>query len=375
MRPMKRPSQLMAELAEKRTKKPRTDDDVFKLVIVDSEEDTERDRRRRTNEQRTIRWNTHFQSISSTLFKQNVLAVCQLASYLYLDATTVIQYCFYWLGEYSNREIPPHLLFNDILHGVLYNLPILEVSGQYGLKYRLDSNDSYALLLRFVGSDLHRVPHVHFTRRNDFSNPDRENAAVLEGFAYMLNARNKCFLNVYAPGVRADLQADNFVYNTVLEEFFEPSFIILTCFLLALNYQAKSFLYNLMVGRRVSKKLVAEIDLELMQKRMEIIETSLSVIQTFVDRHTEEEVEGDETTSAGVDTRSVVRDCIDVNDKNGPLKRSRLVYDLACILVCVKENRHDLNRMRECIATKWHEKVAYCAKQMAIRTQSIIENL
>ena len=258
----------------------------------------------------------------------------------------------------------PHLLFNDIIHGVLHNLPIIEVSGQYGLKYRLDSNASYSLLLRFIGSDLHRVPHVHFTQRGACSNPDRENAALLKGFSYLLNPRNKCFLNVYAPGMRAELQADNFIYNTVLEEFYEPSFIIMTCFMLALNYQGKSFLYNLMVGKKVSKRVVNEIDLEITLKRMDIIQTSLEVLQAYVDKNSDD----------NNDTEPL-KDCIDMNDTTGYIKRSRLVYDLVCLIVIIKQNIHNLDRMYQCVADKWLEKSNYCAKQMSIRTQAMIDQL
>lgn len=374
MKKVKRPSELIDD--QKTKKKARTDD--YSIVIVDNEQDIDRERRKQLSAQRTIRWNTHFQSIPINLFKQNILAVCQLASYLYLDATTVIQYCFYWLGEYNNREVPSHLLFNDIIHGILNNLPIIEVSGQYGLKYKLDSNSSYCLLLRFVGSDLHRVPHVHFTQRNASSNPDRENPALLKGFAYVTNPLNRCFLNVYAPGMRAELQADNFIYNTVLEEFFEPSFIVMTCFLLALNYQGKSFLYNLMVGKKVSRKIVNEIDLEITQKRMDIIQTSLLVLQEYVDKNSCDDSDEDDDsvrTKGKVSTTVNERDCIDPNDKMGYIKRSRLVYDMVTIIVIIKQNIHHLDRMYMAIAEKWLEKSNYCAKQMSIRTQRMIDQL
>lgn len=396
---LKRPSELINELNskdaqqgdQKRIKKaPRNIDEEYHIVKVDTQEDNDRERRKKLCQQRQIRWNTHFQSVSLALFKQNIISISQLASYLYLDATTVIQYCFYWLGEYNNREIASHLLFNDLLRGILYNPPLIEVTGHYGLKYKLDGRSSYCLLLRFIGSDLHRIPHVHFTQRGTSSNPDRENAALLKGFAYITNPLNKCFLSVSGAGMKAELQADGFVYNTVMEEFFEPSFIIMTCILLALNYQGKSFLYNLMVGKKVSRRLVNEIDLEMTQKRIELIQTSLSVLEEYIEAHTEDDVadsrkgeeEGDDEprrvnrrVKKEEDGIAYVRDCIDINDERGHLKRSRLVYDLVSIVVAIKENVHDLNRMHQCVAQKWLEKSNYCAKQMSLRTQSMIDQL
>lgn len=383
---VKRPSDLIGELNEQHEKKrlkkaARRVDDDYQIVKVDAEEDNDRERRKKLSIVCRARWQTHLQSVAPDIFTQNIVAVSQLASYLYLDPTTVIQYCYYWLGEYNNREIPPHLLFNDLIRGVLTNLPYIEVSGHYGLKYKLDGRSSYCLLFHFAGSELHRVPHVHFTQRGT-SSSDRENAALLKGFAYLTNPTNKCFLNVSGSGMRAELQADNFVYNTVLEEFFEPSFIIMTCFLLAINYQAKSFLYKLVSNKKVRRRVLDEINLELTQKRMDLILTSLTVLEEYVEAHSEDDIESDHIVIEGERVKRRVkqydgidRDCIDLNDATGHLKRSRLVYDLVTLIAIIKENIHDPSRMQQCVAQKWLEKANYCAKEMPIRMQSIIDKL
>lgn len=382
---MKRPSDLIGELDEQQEKKrakkaARCVDDDYQIVKVDADEENDRERRKKLSVVRHTRWQTHLHSVTPDLFTQNIVAVSQLASYLYLDPTTVIQYCFYWLAEYNNREIQPHLLFNNLIHGVLTNLPYIEVSGHYGLKYKLDGRSSYCLLFHFAGSELHRVPHVHFIQRGASS--DRENAPLLKGFAYLTNPTNKCFLNVSGSGMRAELQADNFVYNTVLEEFFEPSFIIMTCFLLAINYQAKSFLYKLVANKKVRRRVLDEITLELTQKRMDLILTSLAVLEEYVEAHSEDDIEADHVVTEGEQVKRRVkpydgidRDCIDINDANGHLKRSRLVYDLVTLIAIIRANIHDPDRMQQCVAQKWLEKANYCAREMAIRMQSIMDKL
>ena len=376
----KRPSELIGELQrseESKKRRQETSQGGDRVVIVKRVLDNDRERRAQLSRARITRCNTLVQSIDDTLFKQNIVVAAQLAAYLYLDATTVIQYCFYWLGEYNNKEVPSDLLFNDLINGVLYHPPVLEIAGQYGLKYKLDNHSSYSLLLRFAGSELHRVPHVHFTQRGTVSSPDRENAPLLKGLAYVLNPRNRCFLNVSGPGMPADLQLDHFIYNTVLEEFYEPSFIILTCFMLTLNYQRKSFLYNIVAGKKVNKRVVTEIELELGQKRIDLIQTSLSVLEAYVDAnlHNTEEDEESGRTKQSIMTSSLVRDCIDPMDTDGTIKRTRLVYDLVALIVVMRQHRNDIEQLYASVAEQWLEKAKYCASEMATRMGSIIEHL
>lgn len=366
----KRPSELITELRlsesshstdESRSSSSGDSNGRDRVVIVKRMIDNDKERRAHLSKDRITRWNTQMHSVDGALFKQNVIATAQLAAYLYLDATTVIQYCFYWLGEYNNPEVASHLLFNNMIDGLLRHLPILEIAGQYGLKYKLNGASDCALLLRFAGSDLHRVPHVHFTQKGTTCNPDRENAPLLRGLSYAVNPLNKCFLNVSGPGMHAELQADNFVYNTVLEEFYEPSFIILTCYMLTLNYQRKTFLYNLVSGKKLNKRVVAELQLELDMKCIDLIETSLIVLETYV--------------NTNLETPTLTKDCIDVNDKNGTEKRARLVYDLVALIVVMREHKHDREKMYACVAEQWLEKAKYCASEMATRMTTILEHL
>ena len=356
----RRPSELIQEITQKRPKQAAT---TSSLIIVDTEEDNDRERRRQWDTERRTRVHTHFQSLPSTQFRGNVVTVCQLASLLYLDATTVVQSCFYWLGEYNNAKLPNEELFGDLVSGLLNTLPVVEIYGQYGLKYTQDMNASYCLSLRFAGTDLHRIPHAHYTKRDGCSNPDRENAALLKGFAYLTNPQNQCFLTSYVPGLRSELAVDNFVYNTVLEEFFEPSFLVLTCFMLNIRYIHNSFIYNLTAGKQVSKKMFNEIQLELAQKKLHLIKKQIHALSEFIDRHNDAKSATEATC------------CIDCNDGGYEVKMQRLLYDLVNIVVTVNRHCQHFETLQRKIDALWLEKANYCATEMARRTEHILNKL
>ena len=385
------------------------------IIIVNSEQDNDRERRRDMLKTTEMRLHTHFQSLEQHIFINNINVSCQLGSYLYLDATTILQYCYYWVGEYSNRTLTESEWFPDILDGILKNLPTIEISGQYGLKYTKDNNATYCNLFKFVGTDLHRIPHAHFIARKDFSISDRENAPVLKGFAYILNALNKCFLTTYAPGLKSEFLVDNFIYNTIMEEFFEPSFIILTCFMQLLQYINNSFLYNLCVNKTINKDDVEYIKLDLHQKKIDILlNTCIKPLENFISKHEylfkynrtetdpptntssslllENSNEQEEEFSKIIDQEEKKIDieksleekieesineykCIDRNDINGMDKRIRLLNDLTFIVTSIKENFTNCYKIQKLIEDKWLDKSNYCSSQMSIRTKNILNHL
>lgn len=325
--------------------------------------DDDRERRKELATKSVIRAHTHFQSIPDYIFYTNIEAVAQLAAYLYLDADTVLQYTYYWLGEYGNNNIPREMLFNNMIEGILSYLPCIEIHGQYGLKYTSDRTDSYTMLLRFAGSELHSVPHAHFISRNNFSNPDRENASLLKGFAYIINPHNRCFMSTYTPGLRSEFAIDQFIYNTVLEEFFEPSFLVITCYMHNVRYINNQLAYNLFAGKQVTKKLFDQLQLQLTQKKMELVGKSIIVLEQFIEKHT---TEGD-----------IIADgcCIDVNDEYVKEKMARLLYDLITLVLILKDNIHHIDTMQTKVDALWLEKSNYCAAQMGARAEKIFNKL
>jgi hypothetical protein len=120
-----------------RTRAPDTLDfsDEVMTVLVDIHEDNDRERLARRALEAGERINTRFIGLNRDVFFGNVVTACQLGALLYLDERTVLQYCFYWLGEYQNGELAPSLWFADLIDGLLSNLPALEITGQFGLKY------------------------------------------------------------------------------------------------------------------------------------------------------------------------------------------------------------------------------------------------
>lgn len=364
----------------------RNDKDIIKsspysqtIIIVDNEQDNDKERRKVMTEKNTRRVHTHFQSIPKNIFNCNMGVVCQLAAYLYLDETTIQQYCLYWLGEYNNKTIANHLQFNDIIDGVLQNLPIIEVSGQYGLKYTRDTVASHCLILRFAGSPLHRIPYVHFTSRDGFKNPDRENAPILKGFSYIIQPSNKCFLTTYAPGLHSEFVDDNFLYNTILEEFFEPSFIVLTCYYLAFRDREKLFLHGIFEGKTVHKSIVNYAQLEITQLMTHLIKIKTIPLTKFLDEFeylfnkntSTTTIDNDQNQLKGLDTYG----CIDANDKNAIVKLKRLYKDILELNILLVEYINDFPTLQKKIEEKWKLKSMYCSKQMAIRTMDILNKL
>ena len=354
------------------------------IILVDNEQDNDRERRKTLTKENTNRVHKHLQSIPKHIFVNNIVSICQLGSYLYLDATTVIQCCYYWLGEYSNKKIPSHLKFNDIIDGILDNMIIIEVSGQYGLKYTRDNMASNSLLFRFIGSPLHRIPHVHFTFRDGFSNPDRENPPILKGFAYILNPINKCFLTAFAPGLHSEFFANNFIYNTILEEFFEPSFIIITCYYLALKNRDNLFIYDIFEGSKpVSKATVNHTRLEINQLIIHLIKTMLIPLDTFINEFEYPFMNRNKDTMSQTEYNNTVQQkwlqskykCIDPYDNNLVPKLTRLYRDILELIIILRENIQNFDVLQKKLEEKWLEKSNYCAKEMAIRTTNILRKL
>ena len=83
-------------------------------------------------------------------------------------------------------------------------------------------------MLHFAGSELHRMPNEYFVQQR--------NQTLLEALRYIIDPLNECFLVRQAYGLRGEVEFDAFVYNRVLNYFYEPSFHILTSYMLYVNY-------------------------------------------------------------------------------------------------------------------------------------------
>lgn len=357
------------------------------IVLVENEQDRERDRRAYLTRDSSLRVNTHFQAVPDHIFVVNCVATSQLAAYLYLDAMTVSQCCFYWLAEYSNKKVPPHLLFNDCVEGLLSYLPVLEISSQYGLRFTQADQPVYCNRLRVVGSPLHQIPDAHFALRlennDNINNHHHPNHALFKGLSYVTQPLNKCFMHVYTPGSRTEFQADHFLYNTVLEEFFEPSFMIISLYYHALDGTDQRLVSRLFSGHKVQRSLVEYAQKELALALMHRVHTMVQPLRRFLEqvtplvKHTftlevgeKEEEEEDQT-----DTNPPLAACIDHADHNRMVKLRRLFIDLMRLANLLDDNRHDYAALQRELKTLYDEKADYCAGEMPVRMDNILAKL
>ncbi len=340
-------------------------------------------------ESETLRLHRHFQSIETEIFVSNVDKACQIGSLLYLNPTTVLQFVDYWWSEWNNALRPSQEWFDDIVEGILFNPPVIEIHGQFGLRYEADNNAAYALLLKVMGSELHRVPHVHFITRNNQDTRDRENPALIKALAYILNAENKCFLHTHAPGLKSQLQATTYLYDTILEEFFEPSFIIMTCYLTFINYLNRNLVYNVLNGQtKMTKKKHSFIQLDVYQHKIELLKRSIQPLEKFIEIHEslfqqQPPVDDDDDVSSLTECQKdeIIRKmkvykCIDYNDNTRVEKVKRLAIDLGAIVMIIKEGLHsNYQSIQPRIKALWSKKMAYCTNQMHVRTGLILSKL
>ena len=389
----KRPSDRIDELcpspslAECHEKKRRVEEQLpvytQTVFMMDTEQDRDRERRLRVAQTHLKRVHTHFTTLPRHIFVGNVVAVGQLAAYLYLDSMTITQCCFYWLGEYNNKKVARHLLFNDIVEGILSHLPALEISSQFGLKYTQDTQTTHCKKLRFMGSPLHQIPDVHFDLRLDIQQQQQQqqqpliyhpNHALLKGLAYVTYPLNQCFMAVYAPGSQAELALGTFMYNTVLEEFFEPSFVIIALYHFALEQREQRIIKRLFEGQTVSRALVRYTQLEVTQWMVARVKLMCLPLRQFIEQVTPIVSE----CGAGDDSYEhfpALAACIDRHDSARLVKLRRLYCDLVMLVNVLEENILNFTELQRQLHDLYVAKSDYCASEMAVRMQSVLERL
>ena len=373
------------------------------IVLVENERERERDKRATMQQASALRVHTHFQAVPPHIFIVNCLAVSQLAAYLYLDAMTVTQCCFYWLSEYSNKSVAPHLLFNDCVEGLLSHLPVLEINSQYGLRFTQADQPVYCNRVRVAGSPLHQIPDAHFALRLETNNTQQQqqqqqqhhhhhhhpNHALFKGLAYVTQPLNKCFLHVYTPGSRTEFQADHFLYNTVLEEFFEPSFLIIALYHHALDTTDSRLVSRLFSGYKVPRSLVDYAQNEVTLALTHRVHTMIQPLRRFLEqvtplvRHTftPQEEDGCSPTPQSpreddeYDQNPPLAACIDRADHNRIVKLRRLFVDLMRLANLLDDHRLDYAAMQRELKALYTEKADYCAAEMALRMETILVKL
>lgn len=288
---------------------------------------------------RPVEWAQHSVSVDEAMYERNAPMLCQIGSLLYLDATTVLQTCRYWLAEYSDADVPTHMQFAALISGILTEPPHVEVSGQYGLRYEADNIASYCLLAKFVGTDLHRVPAIYYTLC--------QNGHLSSALAYLTHPDNECFLAVSSPGLKAEFQASACAYEALLHRFFEPSFYVLTCFLLLTQYVSRTIPSKVFQARpRITKRVYTLVTEEIGYLSLQILQHGLSPLLS--------------------------EDLPRQLSYLGPDAYRRFEQDMLQLQHTVQEYALQPERLEKEVGLLWQRKAHYCAAEMAARTQTIL---
>jgi hypothetical protein len=160
------------------------------------------------------------------LQNDNIRVSSLLAQALYAEPSVVLEISQYWLSQYANGQLRAEHWVSDCLSKLMQHPVRLHLESCGGMSQYFAEMPRYALMLRFAGSDLHRVPKEFFALSE---NPSRD---FLVAMAYVMEPSHDCFLVKNANGLRNELEFTEFRYDGVLNFFYEPSFFVLSLYLL-----------------------------------------------------------------------------------------------------------------------------------------------
>lgn len=254
---------------------------------------------------------------------------------LFLEPTTVLRYCLYWISQYSNSVIKPEYWFNDIITNILTRPIAIELVSDIGFPAITDKLIRYRYLFSFIGSPLHSVPTVIFeTQMND---------AFFYALSYFEEEDNKCFQYANNGGLRGEVHLSLFNYNHILDLFFEPSFIIVTCFAVAVPYLLHGSIHNI-IHPKDSKTLKKQAYIAL---KNEIYYHNTPIIDRMIEsiNFTED-------------------DSIKCLNKANPFYESnllRLKHDLTRLKKILELYVNDIDKVKMELLQFWSEKASFCS--------------
>ncbi len=159
--------------------------------------------------------------------ERNVMCSAFFAVNMYLEPVNVAHSIHYWLAQYVNYRLPECEWFIDHIKSIMIHPVSLQLSTAHGIAYSHSSMSKYTLLMQLMGSGLHRIPSEYFVQKDCVE--------VLECLYHLIDPQNQCFL-VKNTGLEGEIELAAFKYNKILSYFYEPSFIIITSYLLYIHY-------------------------------------------------------------------------------------------------------------------------------------------
>ena len=171
--------------------------------------------------------------------KESAMVSALYAINMFMEPANVMHATLYWLSQYVNYKLVESQWFNDHIQGLMLNPVQLSMSSSQGIAYIHARLPKYTLLLHLCGSNLHKIPSEYFVH-NDC-------VQILQCLRYFMTSENECFLTRNTFGLKGEVELATFQYNRVLSYFYEPSFFIITSYLLYVQA-----LLSLKHGRQLS---------------------------------------------------------------------------------------------------------------------------
>jgi hypothetical protein len=161
--------------------------------------------------------------------KENVVVTCYLAMSLYMHAKYVLAIALYWVSQFSNYNKRSELAwFTDHIERLLQYPATLALYSSSSLANHHSNRLQHTPLLRFAGSELHAVPNEYFLML--------QNQLLIEAQLHLTQPENAAFMVYRQHGLKSELELDCFLYDRVLNYFYEPGFFILSSYYWYLRY-------------------------------------------------------------------------------------------------------------------------------------------
>lgn len=157
--------------------------------------------------------------------KNNVLVTAFLSINLFLQPRNVYSTTLYWISQYVNYKKSNQIhWFTDHIYKLMKYPVNLNMTATRGVSDFHSKEVKYNLLLHTIGSNLHKIPNEYFIIQS--------NESMLRAIVYLITPSNECFITNTHHGLKGELEVDSFVYNGIMDFFYEPSFFIITSYLL-----------------------------------------------------------------------------------------------------------------------------------------------
>jgi hypothetical protein len=258
-------------------------------------------------------------TISTKAYQRQLCESCVVAARLLLWPECVLSTTLYWVAQYNDylhveREED---CFNHFIRGLLRDKPALKLSASEHITHQECTRLSYAGLIQFIGTACHAIPLEYFARQY--------NTTLFQSLANLVSPEEKCFASRNMCGLEGELSLAEFRYDCVLEYFYEPSFIILTAYLIHLSVllSLTPMTNNCLPRHFYSIRAINEEELK---------------------------------------NASCLSDSVRLESMRSEL---RILYNIL--------NQADLNKVMNQCQTLWEEKATYCYQQMFIRRDTVMK--